>query len=171
MKCMRHRFDFWVGKIPRRRKWQPTPVFLLGNHINRGASQAIVQGVAKNWTKLSARARTHTHTHTHTHWNDGWEMGHRRSDAQGSHHKFSSIRRWSDFLPHTHPQREIQCFTIVQWSVACRLRCKKHVNECTNISMYTYIGICTYTHMYAGIQNRGLNKSCEYSWDIDGKVD
>ena len=115
--------------------------------------------------------RTHTHTHTHTHWNDGWEMGHRRSDAQGSHHKFSSIRRWSDFLPHTHPQREMQCFTIVQWSVACRLRCKKHVNECTNISMYTYIGICTYTHMYAGIQNRGLNKSCEYSWDIDGKVD
>ena len=22
------RFDFWVGKIPWRRKWQPTPVFL-----------------------------------------------------------------------------------------------------------------------------------------------
>ena len=21
-------FDPWVGKIPRRRKWQPTPVFL-----------------------------------------------------------------------------------------------------------------------------------------------
>jgi len=26
----RHRFDPWVGKIPWRRKWQPTPVFLLG---------------------------------------------------------------------------------------------------------------------------------------------
>jgi len=24
----RHGFDPWVGKIPRRRKWQPTPVFL-----------------------------------------------------------------------------------------------------------------------------------------------
>ena len=23
-------FDPWVGKIPRRRKWQPTPVFLPG---------------------------------------------------------------------------------------------------------------------------------------------
>ena len=23
-------FDFWVGKIPWRRKWQPTPVFLPG---------------------------------------------------------------------------------------------------------------------------------------------
>ena len=24
----RHEFDPWVGKIPWRRKWQPTPVFL-----------------------------------------------------------------------------------------------------------------------------------------------
>ena len=27
--CRRHRFDPWVGKIPWRRKQQPTPVFLL----------------------------------------------------------------------------------------------------------------------------------------------
>ena len=27
-RCKRHRFDPWVGKIPWRRKWQPTPVFL-----------------------------------------------------------------------------------------------------------------------------------------------
>jgi len=26
----RHGFDFWVGTIPWRRKWQPTPVFWLG---------------------------------------------------------------------------------------------------------------------------------------------
>ena len=26
----RHRFDLWVRKIPCRRAWQPTPVFLLG---------------------------------------------------------------------------------------------------------------------------------------------
>ena len=26
----RHGFDPWVGKIPCRRKWQPTPVFLSG---------------------------------------------------------------------------------------------------------------------------------------------
>ena len=28
--CRRHRFDPWVGKIPWRRKWQPTLVFLPG---------------------------------------------------------------------------------------------------------------------------------------------
>ena len=29
-RCRRHRFDPWVRKIPWRRKWQPTPVFLPG---------------------------------------------------------------------------------------------------------------------------------------------
>ena len=28
--CMRYRFDLWVRKIPWRRKWQLTPVFLTG---------------------------------------------------------------------------------------------------------------------------------------------
>ena len=28
--CGRRRFDPWVRKIPRSRKWQPTPVFLSG---------------------------------------------------------------------------------------------------------------------------------------------
>ena len=29
-RCRRRRFDSWIGKIPWRRKWQPTPVFLPG---------------------------------------------------------------------------------------------------------------------------------------------
>ena len=29
-KCKRHKFDLWVRKIPWRRAWQPTPVFLPG---------------------------------------------------------------------------------------------------------------------------------------------
>ena len=28
--CRRHGFDPWVGKIPRRREWQPIPVFYPG---------------------------------------------------------------------------------------------------------------------------------------------
>ena len=30
LQCRSHSFEPWVGKIPWRRKWQPTPVFLLG---------------------------------------------------------------------------------------------------------------------------------------------
>ena len=29
-RCGRHRFGPWIGRIPWRRKWQPTPVFLPG---------------------------------------------------------------------------------------------------------------------------------------------
>ena len=29
-RCKRHRFNPWVGKIPWRRAWQPTPIFLFG---------------------------------------------------------------------------------------------------------------------------------------------
>ena len=29
-RCKRHGFSLWVGKIPWRREWQPTPVFLPG---------------------------------------------------------------------------------------------------------------------------------------------
>ena len=35
--CRRHQFDPWVQKIPWRRKWQPTPVFLPGEpHGQKG---------------------------------------------------------------------------------------------------------------------------------------
>ena len=34
-RCRRHRFDPWVGKIPWRRRWQPTPVFLPGESHGR----------------------------------------------------------------------------------------------------------------------------------------
>ena len=33
--CRRHRFDPWVGRIPWRRKWQPTPVFLTGKSLGQ----------------------------------------------------------------------------------------------------------------------------------------
>ena len=38
----------WVGKIPWRRAWQPTPVFLPENPVDRGAWQATVHGVAES---------------------------------------------------------------------------------------------------------------------------
>ena len=50
--CSRCWFSPWVGKLPWRRKWHLTPVFLLGNPMDRGAWQAAVLGsqrVAHNW--------------------------------------------------------------------------------------------------------------------------
>ena len=49
----RHGSDPWVGKIRWRRKWQPAPVFLLGEFqaklvAHRGAWWATVDGVAES---------------------------------------------------------------------------------------------------------------------------
>ena len=44
-------FDPWVRKIPWRRKWQPTPVFLLGKF--HGWRSLTVQSVTKSRTLLS----------------------------------------------------------------------------------------------------------------------
>ena len=45
--CRRHGFNPWVKKIPWRRKWQPTPVFLPGKYHGQRSLEATVHGVAK----------------------------------------------------------------------------------------------------------------------------
>ena len=65
LECRRHRrcrFDPWVGKIPRGGKWQPTPVFLPGEAMDREAWQAAVHGVAKSRTQLSNLAHRQQHS-------------------------------------------------------------------------------------------------------------
>ena len=57
LQCRRSGLNPWVGKIPWRRKWQPTPVFLPGEaHGQRslaGFSQWGLQRVGHHWvTKL-----------------------------------------------------------------------------------------------------------------------
>ena len=52
-RCRRCEFNPWVRKIPWRKKWQPAPIFLLGNPMDRGTWWATVHGVAKSRTRLS----------------------------------------------------------------------------------------------------------------------
>ena len=48
-------FDPWVGKIPWRRKWQPTPVLLPRiSHGQRSLGQATVHGVAESGRRRAA---------------------------------------------------------------------------------------------------------------------
>ena len=51
-RCKRWWLHPWVEKIPWRREWQPTPVFLPGEPHDRGPWWAIVHGVAKSWSQL-----------------------------------------------------------------------------------------------------------------------
>ena len=47
----RRMFDPWVGKIPWRRKWQPTPVFLSG--------EAHGQRILEGYSPMGHKAHTH----------------------------------------------------------------------------------------------------------------
>ena len=50
LQCRRPRFSTWVGTIPRRRAWQPTPVFLPGESHEQSSLGATVHGVAESNT-------------------------------------------------------------------------------------------------------------------------
>ena len=53
-------FNLWVWKILWRRKWQPAPVLLPGNLMDRGTWWVIVHGVAMSQTLLRTRTKDHT---------------------------------------------------------------------------------------------------------------
>ena len=62
-RCRRHRFDPWLRKIPWNRKWQPTPVFLLGkSHGQRSLAGYSPWGCKESDTT----GQLHTHTPTMT---------------------------------------------------------------------------------------------------------
>ena len=56
--CRTHRFDPWVGKIPRRRNGYPLQYSCLENPMDRGAWRATVHGVKKSWMRLGDETRT-----------------------------------------------------------------------------------------------------------------
>ena len=56
------RFEPWVGKIPWRRAWQLTLVFLTENPRDRGTWQATVHRIRKSWTQLKRLSKHVTKT-------------------------------------------------------------------------------------------------------------
>ena len=56
---MRHGFDLWVGKVPWRRAWQPTPVFLPGESHGQRNLEGTVHRVAQSWTQLKRLSSMH----------------------------------------------------------------------------------------------------------------
>ena len=54
-------FDPWVGKIPWRRKWQPTPVFWPG----KSNGQRSLKGYSP-WGCQESDTSEQLNTHTHT---------------------------------------------------------------------------------------------------------
>ena len=67
LQCRRPGFNPWIRKIPWRREWQPTPVFLPGEfHGQRSLAGCNLLGHKDlDMTEWLTHAYTHAHTHTH----------------------------------------------------------------------------------------------------------
>ena len=57
--CRRCKFDPWVRKIPQKRKWQPTPIFLPGKSHGQRSLDGHSHGVEKSWTQFSDQNNNH----------------------------------------------------------------------------------------------------------------
>ena len=56
-------FDPWVEKMPWRRKWQPTPVFLTGNPMNEGGWWAHKEVTKSPWGRKESDTTERFHFH------------------------------------------------------------------------------------------------------------
>ena len=60
--CRRHRFKSWVRRMPWRRKWLSTSVFLL---VKLHEQRSLVGYSPWGLKQVDSTGYTHTHTHTH----------------------------------------------------------------------------------------------------------
>ena len=66
--CRRCGFNPWVGKIPWSRKWQPTPIFLLGkSHGQRSQAGCSPWACTKSQTPLSSHTHIDKYSKSPTH--------------------------------------------------------------------------------------------------------
>ena len=63
-RCKRLGCDPWVGKIPWRRAWQPTPVLLPGESHRQRSLAGCSAGAAESQTRLSDQAPRALHSRT-----------------------------------------------------------------------------------------------------------
>ena len=66
-KHRRHEFDSWVRKIPWKRVWQPTLVFLHGECHGQRSLVGYSPWYHKESDTTAVTEHTHTHTHTRMH--------------------------------------------------------------------------------------------------------
>ena len=75
----------WVRKIPWRRAWQPTPVFLPGESHRRGTCWATVHMVAESWTQLKRLSMHTLWSHSEHCISKYWTTAPRRNTGLGSY--------------------------------------------------------------------------------------
>ena len=87
----RHSFDIWVRKVPWRRAWQPTPVFLPGEYHGWRSLAGYCPWGSQSQTRLkrlsvhahNVSIRTGTQQSLLVGWMDEWEEGRLERGGEG----------------------------------------------------------------------------------------
>ena len=61
LQCRRPKFNPWVGKIPWRRKWQPTPVFLPGKSHGQRSLEGGYSSLSHKQSDMTEQLHFHFH--------------------------------------------------------------------------------------------------------------
>ena len=96
LQCRKPRFNPWVRKIPQRKKWQTTLLFLPGKFHGQKSLASYSPWGRK---KLNITEQLNTHTHTHTHSCARWYLGRTRWRVTG--HFPLVLLLWHINLQHT----------------------------------------------------------------------
>ena len=115
-RCKTHGFSSWVGKIPWKRKWQPTPVFLPGKfNGQRSLVGHSPQGCKESDTTehtLQTKTRSRTKT-SEIGWWKAWNQPNRQQDQSKDTNKGRALRgkcaiMWTFFfLPVLHDLQDL----------------------------------------------------------------
>ena len=124
--CRTHGFDPWVRKIPWRRQWQPTKVFLPGkSHGQRSPADYTPRGLQRAGHELATTNNMWDLSSTTRDWTcspalEAWSL---IMGGQGSPSTLVSERtmvpsKWPSYTQHSAVRTENWCLSLTQASLA-----------------------------------------------------
>ena len=160
--CRRHkrcRFDPWVGKIPWRRKWQPTPAFLPGKFHG----QRSLVGY-RPWGHKESDMTEQLSTYIHEISSQSVFQGHGDNGKEGRGFVETSVRP-SPYHPHLRPSFEwdntLRCPTLTP---------NHHPTEDSPLESLLISWQCQWgRYSYLQLKNKKL-KSLERKWLVQGAL-
>ena len=146
-RCKGHDLNPQVGKIPWRRAWQPTPIFLPGESHGQRSLVGYSPWVTQSWTRLRQLSM---HTHVYIYMVPGWLTGKEPTcqcktrngcEFNPCVRKIPWRMKWQPtplFLPgEAHGQRSLVSYSL--WG--CKRVGHDLANKCQQQYIYTYIYI------------------------------
>ena len=122
--CRRRGFNPWVGKIPWRRKWQPTPVFLPGKFYR----QRSLMG-SRLWGLKKADTTEWLSIHTHCLYStDGYAET--KEDIMKKFMQIHSHSSENHSEHYHHPHIVNQKLHLQTWSLPCKVKTNKDSKNC-----------------------------------------